>query len=165
MNFVWNILLRRYYYENGPGLSPAWQIREWESGRVGLVARQIDSSNKLERGDPSLLRVIHEPPSLVKSEWQGAGHTVRAWVRILFSNLLPLTSLTALTALQPGSWLCIHGCKWSSHRGLILASDWLRVIMWPGYWPLIGWDWSQVKSSQTYKSNTNNSKVCPMSHL
>ena len=24
----------------------------------------------------------------------------------------------------------------------ILASDWLRVIMWPGCWPLICWEWS-----------------------
>ena len=24
----------------------------------------------------------------------------------------------------------------------MLASEWLTVIMWPGCWPLIGWEWS-----------------------
>ena len=27
------------------------------------------------------------------------------------------------------------------HVTWILASDWLRVITWPWYWPLIGWEW------------------------
>ena len=31
----------------------------------------------------------------------------------------------------------------SDHVTWILASDWLRVITWTGYWPLIGWEWSR----------------------
>ena len=29
----------------------------------------------------------------------------------------------------------------SDHVTWTLASYWLRVITWPGYWPPIGWDW------------------------
>ena len=40
-----------------------------------------------------------------------------------------------------------------------LASDWLRVITWPGYWPLIGWyphflpRWSQTAAKTNHQSN------------
>ena len=32
-------------------------------------------------------------------------------------------------------------------RSRDLASDWLRLFIWPGYWPLIGREWSRDKDT------------------
>ena len=35
----------------------------------------------------------------------------------------------------------LHSCD-TPQCPRILSSDWLRVIIWPEFWPLIGWKWS-----------------------
>ena len=56
-----------------------------------------------------------------------------------------------LTLHDPTSWRVSQKVEqkltktgsWEEVRRSELASDWSRVITWPGYWPLIGPEWSR----------------------
>ena len=44
----------------------------------------------------------------------------------------------------------------SDHMTCVLVSDWLGVITWPGYWPLIGWEWSRDLDTDLWLILTRN---------
>ena len=66
-----------------------------------------------------------------------------------FSALRPAESLISNIATKCGNFkspancrrtsFMLHNATWPNSE--IVASDWSRVITWPGYWPLIGWEW------------------------
>ena len=81
---------------------------------------------------------------------------------LLASTSLSSSCVTLLELLPLCASLCPLCVKWGWVLSLgtsILASDWLRMITWPGYWPLIGWvlfpgdirAQSEVQSLNIYK--------------
>ena len=53
----------------------------------------------------------------------------------------------------------------SDHMTWILASDWLRVITWAGYWPLIGQEWSHELDTSLWLVKCDHMNWIPASKI